>query len=234
MFRALLTAREACDKVGVVDEVIRARRTSKVLGNVASPVVVSAEFENTVNEIIEVAGHAPFHFAAHSSHRNNGHNSLVPWRFHVFNSQACNALIGIIGQFEEGRRKKLGRMLAAAGALVIVTWLPDPSQNCAVELTSRNVEHIAAASCATQNLLLAATARNIANYWSSGGVLRSPEVYAASGIPACEAFLGAIFLFPTIADDYDVQPGKLRHKRGNVGDWVSVVSTKSLRKYEVA
>ena len=61
----------------------------------------------------------------------------------------------------------------------------------------------------------------------------SSEVGQQSGIPACEAFLGAIFLFPTIADDYDVQPGKLRHQRGNVGDWVSVVSTKSLRKYEV-
>ncbi len=72
-------------------------------------------------------------------------------------------------------------MLLAADALImqLVTkcghcYAHGYEPGFAVTLT--NVEHIAAAYAAIQNLLLAATARGIRNYWSSGGVLRLPSV----------------------------------------------------------
>jgi len=213
-----------------VEAIIRLRRTSKVLGDVTKRTVFPTDFDKRVMALIETAGHAPFHFPAHNSHRQNGQNSVVPWRFYVCDSQACNLLIDILNQFDAQQTVKLRRMLAAAGSMVIVTWLPDPSKDNSVALTQRNVEHIAAASCATQNLLLAATAQNIANYWSSGGVLRSEEVYTACGIPTNQAFLGAIFLFPVIEEIYDVLPGALRDKQGEISDWMSIVSSESLRQ----
>lgn len=218
------------NEVSSVEAIIRLRRTSKVLGDVTKRAIFPADFDEQVTRLIETAGHAPFHYPAHNNHRKNGQKSVAPWRFYVCDSQACNLLIDILDQFEPQQTVKLKRMLAAAGSMVIVTWLPDPSQDNTVTLTQRNVEHIAAASCATQNLLLAATAQNIANYWSSGGVLRSEEVYAACGIPINQAFLGAIFLFPVIEDVYDVLPGGLRDKRGEIGDWMSIVSSESLRR----
>ncbi|MEM7118823.1 MAG: nitroreductase family protein [Chloroflexota bacterium] len=212
-----------------VDNIIRARKTSKVLGNIDKPVCVLADFQTIVKDLIEIAGHAPYHYAAHTSHRDNGHNSPVPWRFYPCDDAACNALINVLNQFDTRRRLKMQRMLAAAGAMVLVTWLPDPSEDGAPMLDKRNIEHIAAASCATQNLLLAATARGIDNYWSSGGVLRSDEMFTACGIPTNQELLGAIFLFPAIdADCYDVYPGKMRDKRGEIGDWVAPITADQL------
>ncbi len=66
------------------------------------------------------------------------------------------------------------------------------------------MEHIAAASAAIQNLLLAATARGISNYWSSGGVLRSAQVFQQLGIPRQQILLGAIFLFPSEIGDAEL------------------------------
>ncbi len=211
------------DSAIIVDTVIRQRQTSKVLGDVSQPVVVDSDFQHVVNQIVEVAGHAPFHYSAHNIHLNGHKQSLVPWRFYVLHNDVCRQLLVALKDKPAG---KILPMLAAAGTLIMVTWLPDPDENDAGGLSPRNIEHIAAASCATQNLLLAATARKIENYWSSGGILRTAEVYEICGIPAQEAFLGAIFLYPAVPAGADVRRGKMRDKRGEVGDWVTAVSLK--------
>ncbi len=129
-------------------------------------------------------------------------------------------------------------MLAAASHLIIATWLPNPANSASkaesstlahevFEPTIDNVEHIAAASAAIQTLLLAATAAGISNYWSSGGVLRTPELFSKLGIPDNQRLLGAIFLFPAeVPDDCSVEiaTSKLRAQRSSSSaGWSRVV-----------
>ncbi|REK24836.1 MAG: hypothetical protein DWQ42_12930 [Planctomycetota bacterium] len=129
-----------------------------------------------------------------------------------------------------GDEGKLPRMLAAATAMIQVTWLPHPPSaeseplptGALFEPTLVNMEHLAAASAAVQNLLLAATACGVPTYWSSGGALREAEAFKLLGIPRREIALGSVLLFP--ADDAETPgiehvPGKLRDKRGGAEDF---------------
>ena len=118
-------------------------------------------------------------------------------------------------------------MLAAAEFLFQVTWLPDDVAYGAGEGdvdilfggNMRNMEHIAAASAMTQSILLGATEAGLRTYWSSGGVLRSREVFDHLGIPEGEILLGAVFLFPDDVGESHIKPGKLRELRGTLKDW---------------
>lgn len=114
-------------------------------------------------------------------------------------------------------QKKIPRLLAGADALIMVTWLPDPSSTGEPELSTNNIEHIAATSAAIQNLILAAEARAMYTYWSSGGVLRDAEIFDFLGIPHTQKLLGAIFLASTEQATIEPAPGANRDKRGE--DW---------------
>ena len=177
---------------------------------------IPADFATQVAEIIEVAGYAPFHKEAAGKHRDGELDSAVPWRFYLLDEAACRATLRQLqawgGRFERG---KIPMMLAAAGALVQVTWLPNNDEWSNLP----NLEHVMAASAATQNLLLAATARGIANYWSSGGVLREPELYELLGMSPLEPLIGSIFLFPETAAPLEVFGGKNRGKNEPTSAW---------------
>ena len=138
-------------------------------------------------------------------------------------------------------QSKIGAMLCACGALVQATWLPDPSGATGDEasndgatndgatnegaaeseaaFTLGNVEHVAAASAAVQNLLLLATARGWRSYWSSGGILRHEELLALLGIGAEERLLGSIFLAPPEMPCERLVRGGLREERGGADGW---------------
>ncbi len=206
------------DRARIVDGVIRERRTTKVLADEPLPV---ADARAVVEELVATAGWAPFHRVAARVHTALGAlTSIVPWRFHLLDAPACRALRQ--GLLERGDRSKIPRMLAAATALVQATWLPKPAKGPVTELfeaTEENMEHVAAAGAAVQNLLLAATARGIPSYWSSGGTLRDPEAFGWLGIPAGEILLGSVFLFPADTGDAEVNPGSHRDRRGAPTDW---------------
>lgn len=195
-----------------VDEAIRKRRTIKVLSPQPLP---HRDCLAQVNELVSIAGWAPFHRACDAVHRDGSTlDGIEPWRFHILDSAACRKLRPLLPELISG---KIPAMLAAADALIIVTWLPNPPAAATSERTIdarqavpefvadyppafesnlSNMEHLAAASAAVQNLLIAATARGIDNYWSSGGVLRSPAAFDLLGIPQTQILLAAIFLFP--------------------------------------
>ncbi|MCR9246886.1 MAG: nitroreductase family protein [bacterium] len=182
-----------------------------------------------LGEILETAGHAPFHFRAADEHRVGALSSAVPWRCHALLSSTCRKVIDW-AQREEMTVGKMNNMLAAADACVLVTWLPDPPRDATAELafqgfepTLRNMEHIAAASAAVQNLLLLATDRGFSSYWSSGGMLRSEPAYDLLGLDRKEVLLGAIFLFPAEIGDADAKPGKWRDERGALDTWCRTV-----------
>lgn len=173
-----------------------------------------------IDQLIESAGWAPFHRPAAQMHRGEL-SSIVPWRCYSLDAATCRKLREYL--VSNGDESKLPKMLAAADALIVVTWLPNPPKsdigNQLFEPTVDNMEHLAAASAAVQNLLIAATAHDVANYWSSGGALREDAIKKRLGIPAAEILLGAIFLFPQKCENVDIAPGKLRDLRGTPNTW---------------
>lgn len=206
------------DRAEIVDGVIRERRTSKVLADAPLPTTDARE---TVEALVATAGWAPFHRVAARVHQESGAlASIVPWRFYLLDAPACRALRQAL--LERGNTSKVPRMLAAATAQVQATWLPNPPKGPVTglfEATEENMEHVAAAGAAVQNLLLAATARGIPSYWSSGGALRGPEAFGWMGIPAGEILLGSLFLFPADTGGAEVSPGSHRDRRGAPADW---------------
>ncbi len=218
----------------VVDQVIRARHTRKVMLSperlAETSVRWNDEHDRALRIMIEGAAWAPFHRRAHEqTHRQGELDSVLPWRFHVLDKTACLALLDFLQkQVEEDAdprwarawQSKIKNMLCACGALVQATWLPDPAeQGGEPQLTDNNVEHIAATGAAIQNLLLAAEARGWRSYWSSGGILRDPLVFDYLGIGQNESLLGSVFLTPEEADGATLIDGGLRDQRGDVSSW---------------
>ncbi len=196
--------------------VVRERRTVKVLGTVDEPTVVPTEVamirDAQVREAVLAAGMAPFHYP-------RSKEIAEPWRaYHLWNEQT-NALATYLSE-ELGDKTKIPQLCAACSALVLITWLPEfPG---AEEEKQRVIEeeHIAATSAMTQNLLLLLTGHGMGNYWSSGGVLRTPAFFDHLGISTGERLMGAIFIeYPEMSDDGHVRKaGALREKRST--EWV--------------
>ena len=207
------------------DEAIRSRKTVKILANQDLPATNGREL---VNEILTLAGQAPFHRACEEHHRQSSPLlGIEPWRFHALDASTCRRIHTQIPLENAG---KIPAMLAAADALIMATWLPNAAQvpdmgdEPGFAATINNMEHIAAASAAIQNLLLAATARGVSSYWSSGGVLRSAQVFKLLGIPRSQMLLGAVFLFPQEYGDAELATSKLRKHRGSRDAWSRWVS----------
>lgn len=205
-----------------VDTVIENPRTFKVMGDLNTPTPIPQGFTQRIEQAMQVASHAPYHYPANSVHLNSSMDSPVPWRFYALQQKDCLNLAEHLIANGDVSSENAGiiRMLAAAGSLVLTTWLPEPSHLPDRILEHKNTEHIAAASAAIQNLLLAATARNVQTYWSSGGALSSKTCFYLCGIPSREKLLGAIFMFPQAAvRSLEAKPGSLRNKRGEPDQW---------------
>ncbi|MBV08802.1 nitroreductase family protein [Rubinisphaera sp.] len=202
--------------------IVHERCTEKVLSEEPLP----ASGQTLADEILELAAWAPFHRPAHDVHLQDSElTALMPWRFYVLDASSCRKLRE---ELLEKDSSNVIKMLATADCMVQVTWLPNPPQvelpeKSLFEATLENMEHLAAASAAVQNLLLAATANGIRNYWSSGGVLRSPEVFKRLGIPTQEILLGALFFSPQDVQSATIATSKLRDKRGPLSGWVKRV-----------
>jgi nitroreductase len=146
------------------DSAIRERRTHKVYGT--APVE-----RETLEELFELARWAPNH------HMTN------PWRFRVLGPLSLERLKEAEG--DEIRARKLDR----APTLVAVTSVSAPD---ASEADRR--EDLMATACATYAVLLGATARGIASYWRTPGVLERGEGREALGIEAGEQIVGLLHL----------------------------------------
>lgn len=229
-----------------LDAIIRGRRTAKLLRSTdtraAAPSPPTDADRATLRSMIDTAGFAPFHKRAHeATHRSGALDSPVPWRFHLLEYETCGALLERLRALSEANPgskwsrawgSKIPELLGATGALVQVTWLPDPPREpdaavtpgAAASLPSDNdVEHIAAASASVQNLLLLAEDRGWSSYWSSGGILRDPEVFDLLGIGREQRLLGAILLSPPDAPHDRLVPGGLHDQRGVTNAWARVV-----------
>lgn len=203
--------------------VLRGRATAKVLGDAARPRPPEGPPRAAVEALLDAAAWAPFHYPRPEADRAGG-PSPVPWRAWALDAPGCRALLGRV------RAAGLGagivpEMLAAADALVLVTWRPAGGRRAeddprgAFDGTPLNMEHVAAGGAMIQSLLLAATAAGHRSYWSSGGPLRGGPVWGWLGVPPEELLLGAVFLFP--AQGGEARPGKWRDARGAVAGWTT-------------
>lgn len=215
-----------------VAQTITARRTTKHFVDPAARheklVRLSDDDRAALNHMLAAAGQAPFHKPAdESTHRQGPLTSVVPWRFHVLEPKSCIALVDWLEQqaatdtlpWTRAWSSKIPALLSAAGAAIIVTWLPNPGSDDNPEFAHANIEHVAAAGAAVQNLLLLAEAQAWDSYWSSGGALREPETFKLLGISASERLLGAIMLNPRTRDTDKSLPGGLYDQRGDVTQW---------------
>ncbi len=217
-----------------IDRIIKKRKTQKILAPEPWSTEGSAdELKVLLDELLDLAAHAPYHYRAHQQYTDQEElNSTLPYRFYVLDRDKCRATSRFYDRsgIDGG---KIKNMLDAAEALFIVTWLPEPSeinsdggkQEVAFEGNIRNMEHISAASAAIQNVLLGATARNIPNYWSTGGTLRGPALKYHLHIPANEIIAGTIFLFPEDAESREARivPGGLREVGKEQSSWAKWV-----------
>ena len=213
-----------------MNQVMQSRRTVKISGDMDDLPNIPDSFYRKVQESMKIAGWAPFHFCAHHDYRQGEMSSPVPWRFYSLDQNNCVRLAkAIIAHPDLGLDEQSGvvKMLAACGSLVMVTWLPEPEDSTRASGPARHImmdeEHLAAAAAATQNLLLAAKARKIDTYWSSGGMLRDWECLEMCGIPVQEKLLGAIFMSPEKHNRVGVHTGKLRDQRGASDQWMTSV-----------
>lgn len=208
----------------IVEKIIRARVTEKVMRQVSDRCVVPPEIEashrKTILSALETAGWAPFHYP------RNCDGLAEPWRATVLWSAQARQVAAYM-EDELGVTSKEPKLAAACGALVLVTWIPEtPKEDCSESVqascVARNEEHLAASSAMVQNLLLLLTANGFGNYWSSGGRLRSAEVAEYLGVPSEEKLLAAVFVeYPDLLDDDGRtlrKPGAHRDKRS--GDWI--------------
>lgn len=211
------------------EEAIRTRKTLKLRADTDSPLSVTKgnDYKAIVEELIELAALAPFHYESPVKQRSKHLKGLEPWRFHAIDSKGCRSLLEALNDEKPVKSSDgIKQMLAAADAVILGTWIPEKSRKKGQKFypNVKNMEHIAATGAAIQNLLLAATDRGINAYWSSGGCLRKPKVLKFLGIPKHEILLGAIFLFP---DEYpksvQTKTGKNADKRGNLSDYMDWV-----------
>jgi len=200
--------------MGTIDDIAKTRRTVKLLPDPAIPLPGDGLSRAAVEALLSVAGFAPFHRACAAA-RVEGGDAVEPWRIHALDKVACSALIPRLDTLAKAPGK-VTNMLAAADALVLVTWLPEEEGDWTA--SDLNMEHIAATGAMIQTLLLAATERGIGNYWSSGGVLAG-EAFDLLGIGPGERLLGAIFLWPDAPEGVEAGPGKLRGRRGPSDRW---------------
>ncbi len=208
-----------------IEKAIRSRRTLKLRVDPDNPLPVKEKegFKKTIEELITLAGKAPFHYQSGERHREEL-SGAEPWRFYTLTAQSCRNLLERLKEENPVKSSEgILQMLAAADALILATWLPEESRSKRNKFQPnvKNMEHIAATGAAIQNLLLAATAKNITNYWSSGGCLRRPEVMEHLDISTEEILLGALFLFPDeFPSSTQTKIGKNKADRGPLIDWM--------------
>ncbi len=167
-----------------IDAAIRERRSHKVFaGEPLDP--------DILRDLIELACWAP------------NHGLTEPWRFHAALGPSKDRLRVAIDETlvamrkpdahsDEGRlagkRRKMATRIDQAGAVVAVTC---PNS---VDEPVRAREDYAATCCAIQNLMLAATARGLASYWSTGKALDRTTVRTFWGLADDMVLVGTLFL----------------------------------------
>ena len=164
-----------------ISEVIRARRTikpDKMNGRVIP--------DEDVLELLNAADWAPTHA------------KTEPWRFVVINQSRAREFTNRHAElfkqqtdpatFTQQKFDNLAR-LGDNVSHIIVAWMKRVSTHKIPE-----VEEVAATAAAIQNILLTATAKGIATFWSTGGLTHHPAMRNELGLGEEDLVLGILYL----------------------------------------
>jgi nitroreductase len=128
------------------------------------------------------------------------HTSSEPWRFVVYSGLNVNAFSKqhalLYQQFtatEKFMQSKFDSIISNGekSSHLIVCIMKRSNEKLPA------IEEIAAASCAVQNILLAATALDIATLWSTGGMTLTPAMKNYFKLNEADEMLGILFLGKT-------------------------------------
>ena len=213
----------------IIENIIRSRKTEKVLCDVDAHTPVPSDLAARNREIIlqsiKTAGWAPFHYPRKVD------GIAEPWRAHVlWHDDVQKAALHLRDELQI--KTKEPKLAAASSALVLITWLPefyDPEAQKTSKMTreeqiAHDEEHLAAASAMVQNLLLILTAHGMGTYWSSGGKFRGSQMFEYLGINPNERLLAAIFIeYPEMM--HNAKERKAGSQRNNrCEEWIRQVS----------
>lgn len=169
------------NKFETVSEVIRSRRTikpSKMNGRLIA--------DNEIDELLQLADWAPTH------------KHTEPWRFIVYAGHKAKEFVSSHAELyrksiseEKFSNDKYQKILANGNNLshLIVCYMKRDAEKRLPEL-----EEISAAAAAMQNLLIAAEAKGIASFWSTGGMIHSDEMKAMLSLGYEDIIMGIIYL----------------------------------------
>ncbi|WP_325535818.1 nitroreductase [Chitinophaga sp.] len=175
-----------------VEKIIAARRTVKPTSMNGQKIA-----DETVQQLLQAADWAPTH------------GYTEPWYFVVYSGdkvqQFCTDHADLYkrvtpaDKFITGNYDKLKDQGNLASHVIAICMKRGDNPKIPV------IEEIAAVSCAVENMWLAATARNIAAYWGSGGMTFQPAMKEYLGLGEEDQVLGFFYLGYT---DEPVQAGK--------------------------
>ena len=189
---SLIFASMSQEKFNIIASVIKERRTTKFAsmnGNIIP--------ESTMHQLLELANWAPTH------------GRTQPWYFYIYTGgslkQFGHTHAGLYKQHthedsykEETYEKLLHAVDKVSHLLVAVMKRGDNPK-------IPQLEEIAATSVAVQNIMLAATALNIASFWSTHGMTHQPALKEYLQLREEDVVLGLIYMGYT---DEPVREGK--------------------------
>ena len=160
--------------------------------------------DEKVNKILSLANWAPTH------------GRTEPWHFFVYAGAALKQFgkthADLYWQHtaedkrQEATREKLEHNVDMASHLLIAVM--KRGENAKIP----QVEEVAAASAAIQNVLLGATALGISSFWSTGGMTHTHALKEHLGLAAEDIIMGLIFL------GYADEPAKEGVRKSSIND----------------
>ncbi len=206
-----------------LNEIIRQRKTEKVLADPAQPVIYSeeqlADGDQIVSTAIADCGMAPFHF------NRNLDGVAEPWRIQRLRYADCRRLATELPNLVSDLRpnNKTAGLLSACSCLIFFTWVPQTAGGDvpSVKLERVNREHHAATAAAVQNFLLLLTAANIRHYWSSGTIfnLHMRDFFGWNDEPRHELMAAIFASYPDGQGEVEIVGGKQRTQRTDPERW---------------
>jgi nitroreductase len=164
-----------------IGEIIRKRRTvkpDKMNGKIIP--------DDTILELLEAADWAPTHARTE------------PWRFIVFSGDKTKEftrrhaeLYKEVEDHEKFTQQKYENIvrLGVNVSHIVIAWMKRVATHKIPE-----IEEIAATSAAIENILLSATAKGIASFWSTSGVTHHPILRSEFDLGEEDRIMGIIYL----------------------------------------
>lgn len=146
----------------------------------------------------------------HAAVQAPNHHKVKPWRFVVLTGEG-RARLGEAMAASQGERQPdlppealdKTRALPLRAPVVIAVGVDKPAEPRILE-----IENVAAASAACQNILLAAHAQGLGAIWRTGEWARDPKVKEFLGFEADQHLIGFIYVgWPEFEVEFSERPG---------------------------